>query len=46
MTLLPAPATTVFLLTASNDFATLAWYGHLDYLDQRSWIVAALVSGS
>jgi len=23
---------------------TFAWYGHLKYLDQRPWIVAALVS--
>lgn len=41
---LPAPARTVLLLGASNVFMTFAWYGHLKYLDQRPWIVAALVS--
>ena len=41
---LPTPLLTVLLLAASNVFMTFAWYGHLKYLDQRSWIVAALVS--
>ena len=34
----------VALLTASNVFMTFAWYGHLKYLDQRPWVIAALVS--
>ena len=41
---LPAPARTVLLLGASNVFMTFAWYGHLKYLDQRPWVVAALAS--
>ncbi len=44
MSSLHAPLLTVLLLGASNVFMTFAWYGHLKYLDQRSWIVAALVS--
>ena len=32
------------LLVASNVFMTFAWYGHLKYLHDRKWIVAALVS--
>ena len=36
--------TTILLLTISNVFMTFAWYGHLKYLDQKPWIVAALVS--
>ena len=35
---------TVLLLTASNVFMTFAWYAHLKELNQRPWIVAALVS--
>jgi|SRR5450755_602535 len=41
---LPAPLRTVLLLAASNVFMTFAWYGHLKYLDQRPWVIAALVS--
>jgi uncharacterized protein len=41
---LPAPARTALLLGASNVFMTFAWYGHLKYLDQKPWIVAALIS--
>ncbi len=32
------------LLTCSNVFMTLAWYGHLRTMQDRSWWVAALVS--
>jgi uncharacterized protein len=32
------------LLTASNLFMTFAWYGHLKYMQNRAWWVAALVS--
>jgi uncharacterized protein (DUF486 family) len=41
---LPAPARTALLLGASNVFMTFAWYGHLKYLDQKPWVVAALIS--
>ncbi len=41
---LPAPLRTAALLTASNVFMTFAWYGHLKYMEQRPWIIAALVS--
>jgi uncharacterized protein (DUF486 family) len=32
------------LLALSNVFMTFAWYGHLKYLDQRPWVIAALAS--
>ncbi|MBF8271926.1 MAG: hypothetical protein HW380_1031 [Magnetococcales bacterium] len=35
---------TVFLLVLSNVFMTFAWYAHLKHLDNRSWIIAALIS--
>ena len=41
---IPAPLRTVALLAASNVFMTFAWYGHLKYLEQRPWVIAALVS--
>jgi uncharacterized protein (DUF486 family) len=41
---IPAPVRTIVLLTASNVFMTIAWYGHLRTLEHRPWIVAALVS--
>ncbi|HEX9952450.1 MAG TPA: DMT family protein [Rubricoccaceae bacterium] len=37
-------ARTVGLLTISNVFMTVAWYGHLKTMEARPWIVAALVS--
>jgi uncharacterized protein (DUF486 family) len=30
---------TIVLLTISNIFMNLAWYGHLKFKDQRLWIV-------
>lgn len=30
---------TVLLLTVSNIFMTMAWYGHLKYKDKPLWIV-------
>jgi uncharacterized protein len=39
-----AVGTTVLLLCLSNIFMTFAWYAHLKELNQRPWIVAALVS--
>jgi uncharacterized protein len=41
---IPAPVRTVLLLSASNVFMTFAWYGHLRTLENRPWVVAALVS--
>jgi uncharacterized protein len=35
---------TIILLTLSNVFMTFAWYAHLKHLNDRTWIVAALVS--
>lgn len=35
---------TVLLLTASNVFMTIAWYGHLKHLNTAPWWIAALVS--
>lgn len=37
---------TAGLLVASNIFMTFAWYGHLKYLQNRPWIVAALIAWS
>jgi uncharacterized protein (DUF486 family) len=36
--------TTTFLLCCSNVFMTFAWYGHLKYLANRPWLLAAVVS--
>jgi len=35
---------TVLLLSCSNVFMTFAWYAHLRELNQKPWVVAALVS--
>lgn len=35
---------TVGLLTISNVFMTFAWYAHLKELNQKPWILAALLS--
>ena len=35
---------TSLLLLASNVFMTWAWYGHLKYLVDRPWYVAAVLS--
>ena len=37
---------TVLLLTLSNLFMTIAWYGHLRNLSDKPWWIAALVSWS
>ena len=37
-------AITISLLAASNLFMTVAWYGHLKYLNSTPWFVAALAS--
>jgi uncharacterized protein len=41
---LPPYVQTILLLSASNVFMTLAWYGHLKELNHRPWLFAALVS--
>jgi uncharacterized protein (DUF486 family) len=41
---LPVVAKTIGLLVLSNVFMTFAWYAHLRHLNQRPWLVAALVS--
>jgi uncharacterized protein (DUF486 family) len=35
---------TIVLLSLSNVFMTFAWYAHLKELNQKPWVVAALVS--
>ena len=35
---------TIILLGLSNLFMTFAWYGHLRYLANKPWMIAALVS--
>lgn len=44
MTPLPPLVTTVLLLSASNVFMTIAWYGHLKHLNTAPWWIAALLS--
>ncbi len=48
MTLMPVSwppiVTTILLLTASNLFMTMAWYGHLKHLNSSPWWIAALIS--
>ncbi|HKA57691.1 MAG TPA: DMT family protein [Gemmatimonadales bacterium] len=41
---MPVVAKTVLLLIGSNIFMTFAWYAHLRHLNQKPWLVAALVS--
>ena len=41
---MPAIVKTVLLLTASNVFMTFAWYAHLKHMNQKPWLVAALLS--
>ncbi|HLC15349.1 MAG TPA: DMT family protein [Thermodesulfovibrionia bacterium] len=37
---------TIGMLMLSNIFMTFAWYAHLKELNNRSWIIAALISWS
>lgn len=37
-------ALTVILLSMSNIFMTFAWYAHLKELNNKPWIIAAIVS--
>ena len=39
----PVP-TAILLLVCSNVFMTFAWYAHLKELNNKPWIVAALLS--
>jgi len=41
---MPVLSQTILLLTLSNVFMTFAWYAHLKDLNNRPWVVAALVS--
>jgi len=41
---LPISVQTFGLLVLSNLFMTVAWYGHLKSLADKTWLVAALVS--
>lgn len=34
----------IFLLVCSNVFMTFAWYAHLKELNNKPWIIAALIS--
>jgi uncharacterized protein len=37
-------AISIVLLCASNVFMTFAWYGHLRTLNDKPWLLAALIS--
>ena len=41
---MPPALTTVVLLVCSNVFMTFAWYAHLKELNDKPWVIAALVS--
>ncbi len=41
---LPPVVISVFLLICSNVFMTFAWYAHLKELNNKPWLIAALVS--
>ena len=41
---MPSTAISIALLICSNIFMTFAWYAHLKELNQKPWIIAALVS--
>lgn len=43
---IPVVAQTVGLLTLSNVFMTVAWYGHLKNFSSKPWWIAAIVSWS
>ena len=43
---IPVALQTVGLLTMSNVFMTVAWYGHLKNLASKPWWIAAIVSWS
>jgi uncharacterized protein (DUF486 family) len=41
---MPTILKTILLLTISNVFMSFAWYAHLKNLNNKPWIIAALVS--
>ncbi len=41
---MPTFLKTILLLTVSNVFMTFAWYAHLKNLNNKPWLIAALVS--
>ena len=41
---MPTIFKTILLLTVSNVFMNRAWYAHLKNLNNKPWIIAALVS--
>src|SRR3954465_7726241 len=41
---IPVIIQTIGLLTLSNVFMTIAWYGHLKNLTSKPWWIAALIS--
>jgi len=41
---MPVIFKTILLLTISNVFMTFAWYAHLKNLNNKPWIIAALLS--
>lgn len=41
---IPVIVQTIGLLTLSNVFMTVAWYGHLKNFSSKPWWIAALVS--
>jgi uncharacterized protein (DUF486 family) len=41
---MPTILKTILLLTISNVFMSFAWYAHLKNLNNKPWIIAAIVS--
>ena len=41
---MPPVITTIVLLAIANVFMSFAWYAHLKELNNKPWIIAALVS--
>jgi uncharacterized protein len=41
---MPTILKTILLLTVSNVFMSFAWYAHLKNLNNKPWIIAALIS--
>lgn len=41
---MPVIVKTIVLLTLSNVFMSFAWYAHLKNLNQKPWVIAALIS--
>jgi uncharacterized protein (DUF486 family) len=44
--MLPPLVVSILLLVCSNVFMTFAWYAHLKELNNKPWLIAALVSWS